>query len=369
MPKSVATAAVVASTWTRRLAPRLIAWYRRHRRDLPWRSTGDAYAVWVSEIMLQQTQVATVVPYYLRFLREFPTVQALADADERRVLRMWEGLGYYRRARQMHRAARIVVDTHGGEFPSELAAIRSLPGIGRYTAGAIVSIAYDRPAPILEANTVRLLSRLVAFPDDPTSAAGQRLLWQVAEAVLPRRNCREFNQALMELGSLVCTPHSPGCSACPLEGLCKAHASGQVAQIPKLRRKPPGETVHEAAVVVWRNDKVLLQQRAAHERWAGLWDFLRFAVNSRGTAAAVEREVLKTARASSGLSLHSPVRLTTLKHGVTRFRITLDCYSVRCAPGRARLTAGEWQWVRPAQLESYPLSVTGRKLGRLLIER
>ena len=197
------------AAWRRAFRRQLLAWYRRHKRDLPWRRTSDPYAVWVSEIMLQQTQVATVIPYFERFLAAFPTIRALAAADERDVLRHWEGLGYYRRARQMHLAARVLVAQHAASFPRELDTVRTLPGIGRYTAGAIASIAFDLRAPILEANTVRLLSRLVAFDGDPASTAGQHALWSLADALLPARGCGEFNQALMELGSLVCAPPGP----------------------------------------------------------------------------------------------------------------------------------------------------------------
>jgi A/G-specific adenine glycosylase len=364
-PTPAPTPVLPTARWKRSLARQLTAWYRRHRRDLPWRRTHDPYPIWVSEIMLQQTQVATVVPYFLRFMAMFPTVQALARADESDVLRQWEGLGYYRRARQLHRAARAVVDEHAGQFPCTLETIGHLPGVGRYTAGAIASIAFDAPAAILEANTVRLFSRLVGFEGDPASGAGRRFLWELAEAVLPPRNCRDFNSALMDLGSLVCTPRNPGCEHCPLSDLCVSFARGQQEQIPRSRPKAPSEAVREAAVVVWHNDKVLLRRRTAGERWAGLWDFLRFEISSRRGAASNE-ELLDKIRQQSGLAVRPPERIATLKHGVTRFRITLDCYVARCRAGRAKLVAGQWQWVEPDELENFPLSVTGRKLGRLL---
>jgi A/G-specific adenine glycosylase len=352
--------------WKRLLRRRLLAWYRGHQRDLPWRRSSDPYAIWVSEIMLQQTQVATVVPYYTRFLAAFPTISALAEADEHEVLRHWEGLGYYRRARQLHRAAQVLVAEYGGEFPRELDVVRRLPGIGRYTAGAIVSIAYDLPAPILEANTVRLFSRLVAFRGDPASTAGRQFLWQLAEAVLPKRHCREFNQALMELGSLLCSPRAPQCGRCPVSDLCDAFRHDEQEQIPQKPPKMRVEAVREAAVVVWRNNKVLLRQRTAGERWAGLWDFLRFPLAAR-RGAALMQELLEKARQQSGLPIQSPQRVATFKHGVTRFRITLDCYVAQCGGPIPKLAAGTWRWVRPEELEAYPLSVTGRKLGRLLV--
>ena len=198
---------------------RLLAWYGKHARNLPWRRSRDPYRVWVSEVMLQQTTVAAVKPYFERFLAAFPTVEKLAIADEHQVLRLWEGLGYYRRARGLHAAARQVVGEHRGKFPRDVPTLMQLPGIGRYTAGAIASIAFDVPAPILEANTIRLLSRIIGYRDDPTKTPGQWLLWQTAEDLLPQKDVARFNQALMELGSLVCTPANPKCDQCPLAGV------------------------------------------------------------------------------------------------------------------------------------------------------
>ncbi len=194
---------------------RLRAWYDAHARDLPWRRTNDPYAVWLSEIMLQQTQVETVKPYFERFMKALPTIKTLARAEEHEVLRLWEGLGYYRRARQLHRAAQLIVAEHGGRFPRDPMVVRRLPGIGRYTAGAILSIAFDAREPILEANTLRLLSRLLAYAGDPRSGEGQRLLWAAAETFLPRRQVGRFNQALMELGSAICTPRGAALPGLP----------------------------------------------------------------------------------------------------------------------------------------------------------
>ena len=203
------------ASWLRSFRRRLPAWFDRHARKLPWRRNHDPYAVWVSEIMLQQTQVGTVVSYFDRFLAAFPTIEALAAADEQDVLRLWEGLGYYRRARQLHKAAKIIVAEHAGNFPRNPEIVRRLPGIGRYTAGAILSIAFDARQPILEANTLRLLSRLLAYDGDPRSTEGQRLLWAMAEAVLPRRGSGRMNQALMELGSEVCAARRRGVKIAP----------------------------------------------------------------------------------------------------------------------------------------------------------
>ncbi len=348
------------------LRRRLISWYRRHQRDLPWRRTRDPYRVWISEIMLQQTQVATVIPYYERFLDRFPDVRRLAAADEHEVLRHWEGLGYYRRARQLHRAARQIIDEHNGNFPDSQADVGRLAGIGRYTAGAILSIALDQPAPILEANTVRLHSRLLAIEEDPSSRAAQKVLWRFASAVLPRRGAGELNQALMELGSLVCTPRAPRCGDCPLARWCQARAQGRQETIPRAAKKIAAEVVREGAVVVWRREQVLVRCHPAGERWAGLWDFPRVPLTSESPRHMAD-ELGRGVAEQTGLQIVLGNALTTIRHSVTRFRITLDVYHARRAGGRLRSAhGGELRWLEPAQLADMALSTTGRKIARLI---
>lgn len=351
------------SAWKRKFRRRLLSWFQRHARDLPWRETRDPYCVWISEIMLQQTQVATVVDYYRRFLKAFPTIRDLARADEERVLCLWEGLGYYRRARQLHKAAGIIVDEHGGAFPKDVEAIRSLPGIGRYTAGAIASIAWDAREPILEANTTRVLSRLLAYRDDPSRSTGQKLLWDFAEDLLPRKNVGAFNQALMELGSEICTPRQPRCEQCLAGELCPTNSLGLQEEIPASRKKTGYEDVTEAAVVVRRRDKVLLRRCGDGERWSGLWDFPRFRIVA-SSGEPLHQELEAKLAELTGLVVETGRKLATIRHGVTRFRITLLCHEARCV--RGRLGAENMRWVKPAQLQDYPLSVTGRKISEWL---
>jgi A/G-specific adenine glycosylase len=348
------------------LRRKLLAWYGKHARDLPWRRSRDPYRVWVSEVMLQQTTVAAVKPYFERFLAAFPTVEALATADEQQVLRLWEGLGYYRRARGLHAAAKQIVGELGGAFPRDVPGLMALPGVGRYTAGAIASIAFDVPAPILEANTIRLFARLVGYRDDPTKAVGQRLLWQTAEELLPRKDVARFNQALMELGSLVCTPAEPRCGECPVAAHCAAFADGRQDEIPVSAKPQAAVAVREAAVVVRRKGSILMRQCGEGERWAGLWDFPRFAVEAEGPLF-VQDELATKVREQTGVAIEPAGLVTTLKHGVTRFRITLDCYEARAIGGRVRSTAERpVRWMPRRELVELPLSVTGRKLARLL---
>lgn len=349
--------------WQRQFRQKLLAWYDRAARDLPWRRTRDPYAVWVSEIMLQQTQVATVIPYFERFLEAFPDIDHLAAAPEQDVLRLWEGLGYYRRARQMHRAAAMLVANHASRFPRDPDVVRSLPGIGRYTAGAILSIAFDDRQPILEANTLRLLSRLLAFRGDPRSAHGQRLLWSFAADILPSKRAGTMNQALMELGSEICKPRSPLCDTCPVAELCPTREHGLQEIIPAAARKTQYEEVRETAFVVWHDRKVLIRQCQPNERWAGLWDFPRCALADQ--AGEPSDEVLaRQLEAMTGVRGILAERLTTFRYGVTRFRITLSCFHVHRAGGRAR--ARTMRWVAPEELAAIPLSVTGRKISRML---
>src|SRR5579872_2288936 len=299
----------------------LIAWYRRHARPLPWRNINDPYRIWISEIMLQQTTVAAVVPYFERFLQRFPTLASLAAAQEGDVLRLWEGLGYYSRARNIHKTAQRIVGKHGGVFPNSVEALRELPGIGRYTAGAIVSFAFQRPAPIVEANTLRLYSRLMDFRGDPRSAAGQKLLWDFAAQIVPRTRPDQFNQALMELGATLCSPDEPDCPRCPVRTCCAALANGSQREIPVRAVRAAPTAVTEIAVAIQRDTRYLLLKRPAGERWAGLWDFVRFAWTTDGRISPAR--LAGAVRSQTGLSVAMGDAVTEIRHSVTRFRITL----------------------------------------------
>ena len=343
----------------------LAAWFSVAARDLPWRKSRELYRIWISEIMLQQTQVATVIAYFNRFTAAFPTAAELAAAPEADVLRLWEGLGYYRRARQLHAAAKKIVTEYGGEFPRTFDAVRALPGVGRYTAGAILSIGLDLPLPILEANTVRLFSRLAGFQGDPHSTVGQAFLWKFAEEILPAEDIGLFNQALMELGSLICKPREPACGECPVAAFCAAKKLGLQAEIPRPKKKPVIEDVTEAAVVIRRGKSILIRRRKAKERWAGMWDFPRFEVAAENEAA-LAAEVADNVQSQMKIAIDNVTPLATIKHGVTRFRITLRCFTA--AYGRGKIAGDEETlWLDPNALEEYPLSVSGRKIARLLV--
>ncbi len=348
---------------------RLLNWYAKHARVLPWRQNRDAYRIWLSEVMLQQTTVAMATPYFERFVAEFPTVQDLAAAEEQRILRMWEGLGYYRRARGLHAAAKQVVAEHAGVFPRDVPTLLRLPGVGRYTAGAVASFAYDTRAAIVEVNTLRVLARITAFDGEPASTGGQRFIWKTAEELVPPKGAGRFNYALMELGAVVCKPAQPRCEACPVTSYCAAFQQGLQNELPRLAAKPKPTAVREAAVVVRRNGAVLLRLRGKGERWESMWDFPRFELVGEGPLF-VRDELIAKVREQTGVTIEPGGLLKTIKHGVTRFRITLECYEARAAGGRVRSTAERpVRWTPLGELAHLPLSVSGRKLAGLINKR
>lgn len=350
----------------RRLRRRLLAWFDRHRRDLPWRRDRDPYHIWVSEVMLQQTQAATVVRFFARFLSAFPSVAALAAADEQQVLRQWEGLGYYRRARHLHQAARQLAAEHGGVIPDDPAVFGSLPGVGRYILGAVLSQAFDRRLPILEANSERVLCRLFGRREDPRNGPVRRWLWQVAEALLPARRLGDFNQALMELGALVCTPKAPNCSACPLAPHCVARQRGLQGEIPARSALPPTLQEREVAVVIRRGSRVLLVQRPSAGRWAGMWEFPHGAMAAQETPEIAAAQLIPT---FTGMRAELGPELMTLRHTVTRHRITLVCLQAHYRAGKFRSTFyQQGLWLEPSQLRDYPVSAPQRRLAHLLVE-
>ncbi len=363
-----------------KLRQRLNAWYQQHARDLPWRRTGDPYRIWISEIMLQQTTVTAVVPFFDRFITRFPSVAELAAAEQDEVLRYWEGLGYYSRARNIHKTAQIITSQYQGVFPQTVDELLELPGIGRYTAGAIVSFAFNRPAAIVEANTLRLYARLIGLTENARSTGGQRELWAFAEQVVNPKSPGAFNQALMELGALVCTPTEPKCADCPVQFACCASHLGKQAEIPVQAARAEVTQVVAFSVALEQDGKYLLRKNPEGERWAGLWDFVRF--EDDAAAALLPKRGLHAedsvpAKLASRLSSVARERVsvggndfrfvTQLTHSVTRYRIRLQCL-VATASTACQETES-LRWVSPAEFESFPLSVTGRKFAKLIERR
>ncbi len=346
----------------------LLDWYSRQGRALPWRrARPDPYAVWVSEVMLQQTRVDTVTRYFTRWMARFPTVHALAQADEQEVLRLWEGLGYYRRARQLLAAAREVVARYGGRVPDDPAELQRLPGIGPYTAAAIASIAYGHDALALDGNLRRVLARFFGLDTPVDTPAGQRELESRAHGLWPAGRAGDFNQALMDLGALICTPRAPKCSACPLRPWCRAYAQGRAEDFPRKRGR--GRIPHHVVVagVAQRGDHVLLAQRPAHKMLGGLWEFPGGKVEpGEDLATALRREW----REELGVEVEPGSELGVFRHAYSHFRLTLHALEVRALHGEPRpLQPAAVRWVPLAALPDYPMGKVDRAIARQLAAR
>lgn len=343
----------------------LIAWFAAHREDLPWRRNRDPFAVWVSEIMLQQTQVATVIPYFERFMTRFPTVSALAAAPLDDVLKLWEGLGYYSRARHLHRAAQIVVAEHGGQLPSDPIALRRLPGIGRYTAGAIASLAFGADAPILDGNVIRVLARLFDLSDDVSQGATQRRLWALAASLIPAGRAAAWNEGLMELGRRVCTPISPQCAVCPLTDRCLARANGTQQERPA--RRPRARTPHydvTAAVTRRADSRLLIAQRPPGGMLGGLWEFPG---GKREPGESLRDCLRRELREELGIEVEVGEPIGAVRHAYTHFRITLYAFTCRLVAGEpAALGCAGWAWVTLDELDRYAFPVTDQKIIAML---
>jgi A/G-specific adenine glycosylase len=347
------------------LAP-LLPWYDASRRDLPWRRTRDPYAVWVSEMMLQQTQVATVLGYYDRWMRRFPTIRDLAGAAEHDVLHAWQGLGYYSRARNLWRGAKAVVSEHGGKMPATAASLRSLPGIGPYSAGAIASIAFGERAALVDGNVVRVLCRLFGLGGDPSRNPLKAELWKLAERLVPPDRPGDFNQALMELGATVCTPRAPRCNACPVRKGCVAHRDGSAERLPELPERTESVAVARAAAVLERRGRVLCVRVAeSASRWAGMWQFPNTDV-ARGEAST--DAAARAIREATGLSAAPAERLLTVRHSVTHHRITLEVFRCSAPRGTARaVDCGAVDWVAPSALDELAMPSAHRRIARSLV--
>lgn len=334
----------------RRLQSDLLGWFARVGRDLPWRRATDPYGTWVSETMLQQTQVERVIDYYRRFLDRFPNVERLAAAPEADVLLAWEGLGYYRRARQLHAAARRVVADHDGRLPDSEASLRALPGIGRYTAAAILSIAFGRAYPVVEANSRRVLARLAAYGAPLGGAAGDAPVWEIAAALLPPERAGDWNQALMDLGAIVCTPRAPGCGRCPVAAHCRALATGRVATIPAAAPRRRVEERSETALVVRRGTKVLVVRRGPGEWWEGLWDFPRLGAGGR-------------LEGLDGIGCGGRRKAGSVTYTVTHHRVRVEVVTADATAagprGRGR------RWVEWSRLGTLAMTAPGRRIVAL----
>ncbi|HWA77782.1 MAG TPA: A/G-specific adenine glycosylase [Polyangiaceae bacterium] len=351
-----------------RISRPLLAWYDQVRRDLPFRRTRDPYAIWVSEVMLQQTQVSTVLPYFERWMQRFPNVTALARASEDEVLHAFQGLGYYSRARALRRAAQAVVERFAGELPKSVAELLSLPGVGPYSAGAIASIAFEARVPVVDGNVIRVLCRLFGLDGDPARAPLKQELWRIADELVPESRPGDYNQALMELGALLCTPKKPDCSACPLSRTCAANAAGNQESLPRLAPRPQVTEVHMAAALVFRAGRVAVVKLSADApRWASMWQFPAVEVERGETPAAA---AARAARKVAGVAAQVESEVARVKHSVTRYRITVDAF--RCLAAEHSDAAGkgieQLVWRKPAELTAIAMPAAHRRLARVAAE-
>ena len=342
------------------LVTKLLEWFSANARDLPWRRTEDPYAVWVSEIMLQQTQVKTVIPYWERWMRQLPSLAQLAEAEPETLHKLWEGLGYYSRVRNLQKAALVIQGNHAGVFPRDFAAMLELPGIGRYTAGAIASIAFNDPRPILDGNVIRVLTRQFGIGENPRDRATNDRLWELATelviaasrtspAIAPRR-ASSFNQSLMELGALICTPKQPECGICPVRENCVARRENRVADLPNLPARAQATARHFVAFVLNHDGRYLVRQRPPGVVNAQLWEFpnAEFVITGQPQVPAA------AARAVFGVDLPAAQRLCTIKHSITRFRMTLEAYQISLISYGPAGFAGEWRTLAELDELSFP---------------
>ncbi len=358
----------------------LLVWFRANARDLPWRTDRTPYRVWLSEMMLQQTQVETVIPYFERFLVRFPTIDDLAAAPIGAVLKLWEGLGYYARARNLHKAAQVIVNERHGEWPRSVEGLMTLPGIGRYTAGAIASLAFDVAAPVLDGNVIRVLCRVFAIERDPKEAQVREELWQLAGALLPLsqrgrggRGVRggggagEFNEALMELGALICTPRNPKCAVCPLAKYCAAKKRNLQDRLPLKTKRKPLSHFDVTAAVIRKNGRLLIAQRPFGGRLGGLWEFPGGKVESGETLPQCLRREIKE---ELGVRIKVGEPITSIEHAYTHFKITLHAFECELVSGQPQaLQVQDFKWVRMSELEKYAFARTDLRIIESLKKR
>jgi len=340
---------------------RLLTWYRRHQRSLPWRKTSDPYHIWVSEIMLQQTQVETVIPYYQRFLKVFPNVSALARAPLQDVLKVWENLGYYSRAKNLHTAAKIIVEKLKGRIPDNFEEIKTLPGIGEYTAGAILSIAYGQTHPAVDGNIRRILCRLFAIRKPVDDPKEQKQLQKLAASLIPLKHPGDFNQALMDLGATICKSRNPDCSFCPIANICQARLQNLQNVLPVMS-KTRAIPHRQAAAAVIQNSKgmLLVVQRPAAGLLASLWKLPGGFIQEGENA---ENSLKQNVKKELGISIRPGKHLASVNHTYTHFRVTLHAYECRLFKGMPKpLGCQNRQWASPADLKKLPLSKVDRMI-------
>ena len=348
------------------LQKKLLNWYADEKREMPWRDNLDPYRILVSEFMLQQTQVKTVIPYFERWMKSFPTLKKLAQARETTVLKHWEGLGYYSRARNLRKTAQKILQDYSGKIPDSMAEILKLPGVGRYTAGAVLSIAFGQKVPVLDGNVKRVLSRLFLLRENGATRKSENILWERMENLLPQTGSGNFNQAFMELGATICLPQNPLCLLCPLKQTCQAQKSGTQKLYPPRKPAPPATKINVSAAVIFQRNKVFIQKRMIGGLMGGLWEFPGGKFEPNETAEqCLHREI----REELGVALHVDEKLMTLQHSYTQFRVTLHVFLCKIRSGKLTpIQCEEWKWVKLKELGAYPFPAANVKIVKSLME-
>lgn len=355
---------MIAHKKFKNLQSRLLNWYDAQKRDMPWRKNQDPYRILVSEFMLQQTQVKTVIPYFLKWMESFPTVEKLATASESKILKHWEGLGYYSRARNLRKSAILIKRKFNNKVPDSMENILKLPGVGRYTAGAVLSIAFDKRVPVLDGNVKRVLSRLMLLNENGQNKESETRLWNIMEDLLPSKRCGDFNQAFMELGATVCLPKNPICLECPLNRLCEANQTDQQDFFPPPKTTIKISKVQVSAAVIFKKGKVYIQKREAKGLMGGLWEFPGGKMESGETEIECLRREIKE---ELGINIRIGEKLLTHRHSYTRFRVTLHVFQCQIHSGALTPSAcDDWKWVKPDELEQYPFPAANVKIIKLL---
>jgi A/G-specific adenine glycosylase len=351
---------------TKNLADMLFAWYSRHGRDLPWRKGRDPYKIWVSEVMLQQTRVDTVIPYYERWMEKFPDLETFVDAEIGGVLRLWEGMGYYRRVHNMQRTAQVLTAQYDGRFPRDVKELQRLPGIGPYTAAAIAAIAFNLPTIALDGNLRRVISRLFDYDQDVRSPEGEEYLVECALALMPSGTSSTFNQALMDLGAMICTPRGPDCETCPVASFCMAYKHGVQDERPLRRKRDPIPHHIVIAGVLEREGKVLIGQRPNGKLLGGLWEFPG---GKCGKGETLEDCLLREWREELDLQIRAGEVLGEFSHAYTHFRVTVHAMTCHAPKGEPKaLEHSQIRWVRPEALGDYPMGKVDREIAKTLLE-
>ena len=342
---------------------KLLHWFKKNKRDLPWRKTNDPYAIWISEIMLQQTQVATVIPYYEKFLKTFPTVRHLTKANLSRVLKVWEGLGYYSRARNLHRASQIILSHFNGKIPDNLKDFLSLPGVGRSTAGAILSIAYNKEAPILDGNVKRVLSRLFAISGDMKENKTEQFLWLLSESLVPKGKAGFFNQGLMDLGAMICTPREPLCTRCPLRNFCKGYLSKKPGSYPLRSVKKKVPHIEAIAAVIQKNGKVLLRQRPPKGLLGGLWEFPNWKIEEE-RRSMLRLRLRNYIKKEMGMNVKVKEPMGIFQQTFSHFELTLHVFKCDAIDGSRK---GKWILIK--NLDHLAMSRIHREIANTILSK